>query len=98
MSISKIVATTGIVNGVNTQFTTPTKFVAGTLRVVWNGQVYEQDDMRKGLTELTDQSFDTDFPPRVGDVIQVFYQEQGTDEILGVEGVKGSPFAPGECP
>lgn len=94
MSRSVIVEVAGLVNGVNKLFTTPDKFVATTLRVVWNGQVYEPGDSRWGWVELTDQSFETNRAPRTNDVIQAFYEAKGDSGQIGVEGVKGSPFHP----
>lgn len=94
MSVERIVALAGLVNGSNRSFTAPNKFEAGTLRVVWNGQVYESGDTRKGWTETTDQVIETTVAPRVGDVLQAFYQQKSTGEQIGVEGVVGSPFHP----
>ena len=92
---SKIATLTGVVDGVNQQFSTPSRFVAGSLRVIWNGQVYEPGDGRWGWTELTDQSIEfTTRAPRVGDVIEAHYLEKDTAGQIGVEHVVGSPFDP----
>jgi hypothetical protein len=91
---SKIVALSGLVNGVNKQYSTPDRFVAGTLRVVWNGQVYEPDDTKWGWSETSDQSIELINAPRTGDVMQAFYQDKTAAGQIGVEGVKGSPFHP----
>ena len=86
-------AMNGSVNGVNKQFSTITKFVPGTIRVVQNGQVYEADDERKGWTELTDQTIEMIEAPRTGDEMQAFYQDADS-EHLGLVNVIGSPFDP----
>jgi len=91
---SKIIALSGDTNGANKSFGTPTKYVAGTLRVVWNGQVYEPDDTKWGWSETSDQTIETITAPRNGDVMQAFYQDKTAAGQIGVEGVKGSPFHP----
>jgi len=91
---SVIKALTGAVDGVNKVFETPTRFVAGTLRVVWNGQVYEPDDDKWGWTETSDVLIELKQAPRTGDVIQAFYQDKDTAGQLGIDDVRGSPFHP----
>jgi len=92
---SRIEVLTGAVDGVNRQFSTPSRFIAGRIRVIWNGQVCEPNDGRWGWTELTDQSIEFDHrSPRVGDVIEAHYLEKDTAGQIGVEGVVGSPFDP----
>lgn len=91
---SKIVALAGVTNNTNTLFTTPTRYFAGSLRLVWNGQVYEPDDTRHGWTEVNDQTIQTIKAPRPNDVIQAFYQEKDAAGQLGLEDVVGSPFDP----
>lgn len=82
-------------DGSNKVFTAPTKYVPGSFKLVWNGQVYEPDDTKHGWVENVDeQSVTLTNTPRIGDVLQAFYQDQ--TEIAGIVGV-GSPFAPGEC-
>ena len=95
---SRIEIMGGAVDGVNQQFTTPTRYQAGRLRVFWNGQLAQPADGRWGWTELTDQSIQFDAQtPRVGDVIEAHYLEKDVAGQIGVEGVIGSPHAPGEC-
>jgi hypothetical protein len=84
-------------DGATTTFFTPTQFVPGTLRIVLNGQLYEPDDMKWGWTENTVQQFTMDaHTPRNGDELQAFYVEADTGAQVGVEGVIGSPYGPGE--
>ncbi len=93
---SVIQALTPVPNGVNKVFTSTNKYVPGSFRLVWNGQVYEANDTRHGWAEnIDEQSVTLTKAPRVSDVLQAFYQDQ-TTASPGVVGV-GSPFAPGEC-
>jgi hypothetical protein len=90
---SKIVKMIGDVNGVNTSFSTPTKFVADSLRVLLNGQAYEPDDDKYGWSEDSDQTIILITPPRTNDIIQAFYEDKTEAGQIGVEGVVGSPFS-----
>ncbi len=83
----------GETDGVNTTFATPSLFVPTTIRVMWNGQVYDKGDTRHGWTELTEQSISLATAPRTGDIIQAFYQDQDS-EHLGIVNVIGTPFDP----
>jgi len=87
---SVIVELVGTVDGVNQTFTTPTTFVPGTIRVMWNGQVYDKDDTRHGWTEPTSQSVTLTTAPRVGDVLQAFYQD--ATSASGGEGTSGGVY------
>jgi hypothetical protein len=91
---SKIVPLIGTPNGVLTDFTTPSEFVAGSLRAIWNGQVYKPDDDKFGWTELSTTKIRFTNPPRAGDVMTCFYQELSA--IPGISNVKGSPFHPND--
>jgi hypothetical protein len=91
---SKIVALIGPCNGVNTTFETPTRFVAGTLRVFMNGQACESADGRKGWAEITDNVLQMVLPPVPGDVLQAFYADKDISGQLGLEDVRGTPFDP----
>jgi hypothetical protein len=77
---------------VNKIFVTPSRYVDTTLRVIWNGQVYEPDDDKWGWTELSDTEIETKRAPRTGDVLQAFYKEKETTSVEDV--VVGSPFHP----
>jgi hypothetical protein len=90
---SKVVALAGTVDGANKTFTTPNRYVAGTLRLVLNGQVYEADDDRKGWVEINDTTIELDQAPRVGGVLQAFYQNMDSGSF-GLDQVVGSPFDP----
>lgn len=92
---SKIVAIIGVPDGTTRQFATPTAFVAGTFRVVWNGVVYEPGDSRRGWTEISDHVIEFLVAPKVGDELSCFYQELST--VPGVGNVKGSPFHPADA-
>jgi len=90
---SKIVAMIGTPNGVTTQFTTPTSFVAGSIRVIWNGVLYGPEDDEFGWTEVAVNKIQfSNRIPITGDVLNCFYQE--LDPVPGVSNVKGSPFSP----
>jgi len=90
---SSILALTGVVNGVNKQFTTPSRYVETTLRLIWNGQVYEPDDDKWGWTETSDSTIELKRAPRTGDVLQAYYKEKDTT-TGGEDIVVGSPFHP----
>jgi len=75
----------GDINGVNTDFTTPTDYTSGTLRAVINGITYPVDDDQYGITELTSNSFRLNLAPKTGFNVQALYSEIA---------VVGSPFDP----
>lgn len=91
---SKIVGLIGLVDNSNKLFTTPTRYLAGSLRLVWNGQVYEPTDTRHGWAEINDITVETTKAPRPNDVIQAFYQEKDAAGQLGLDDVVGTPFDP----
>lgn len=92
---SKIVPLIGTPNGAMVDFITPTAFVAGTIKVIWNGVVYEPGDERRGWTEVSDSMIRFLVPPKVGDELSCFYQELST--VPGIGNVKGSPFHPSDA-
>lgn len=83
----------GTVDSANKAFTTPSRFVTDSIRVMVNGQVYEPDDDNYGWTETGDQSIEFDNPPWVNDILQAFYQDLDTEGI-SLQNVVGSPFDP----
>jgi len=90
MTTSSILSLNGDVDGVNRVFTTPSEYVGGTLRLIWNGQVIaEPGDELQGWVETPPITITTDIAPQVGDTLQAFYRE-----IIELEGVVGSPFHP----
>lgn len=91
---SKIVGLIGPCDGSNRDFETPTKYVAGTIRVTWNGQVVSKDDGKKGWAETSDSMIKTAIAPRTGDELQAFYQDKDITGQLEIEDVRGSPFDP----
>lgn len=94
MTVERVLILAGTTDGVNTTFTTPSKYESGTIRVISNGSVYEANDTRKGWSEIDDQTIQLFAAPLAGDVLQAFYQEKNTGAQIGVEGVVGSPFHP----
>ena len=58
------------VDGVEDTFTTPSAYVAGTIRVWWNGQKQTVSD----ITEVSSTTFSTSFTPPVGSGIEVEYR------------------------
>ena len=91
---SRIEVMIGAINGSNKVFETPTKYVSGTIKLTWNGQVVDPSDDKKGWSELSDIEIQTTEAPRVGDVLQAFYQEKDITGQLGLDNVVGSPFHP----
>ena len=89
---SKIVKMLGTPNGVTTQFSTPSAFVSGTIRVFLNGLVYEAADDKWGWTEVSDTVIDFTTPPKTDDILECFYQE--LSPVPGIGGVIGTPFDP----
>jgi len=91
---STIRSLTGATDGANKTFQTPTRYVAGSFRLVWNGVVYEPTDTKWGWTELSDVLVELVTAPRSGDVMQAFYQDKDTAGQIGLDDVVGSPFHP----
>lgn len=77
----------GVVDGLNTTFTTPSPFVSGTLKVIVNGLVYDSSDDYFGWTEVNEEEITMLNAPLTGYVLQAFYQEAEP---------QGSPFHPSE--
>lgn len=75
----------GTVDGANTDFTTSTPYVAGTIRVFVNGILYSPSDTQWGYTELDDTTIRMTTAPLSGYTMQAFYREQIAE---------GSPFHP----
>jgi len=90
---TSILALAGVVDGANKAFVTPSRYVEETLRVIWNGQVYEPTDDVWGWTETSDTTIEMKRAPRAGDVLQAFYKEKDTT-VGGEDNVVGSPFHP----
>lgn len=65
----------GTVDGSNTDFTTPTPFIAGSARPVINGVTYDQTDEQWGCTELDSSTLRMNTAPLVGFVVQFRYAE-----------------------
>ena len=94
---SQIVRLLGDINGVNNIFTTPSSFLAGSIRLLWNGDSYEADHPTYGWTEINQFTIQTNTAPTIGTELQAFYQEHTTDEILStLVDVKGTPLGPPE--
>lgn len=93
---SQIRALAGTVNGINKIFTTPTEYQAGSLRVIWNGQVYEPDDDVFGWTETGSNQITLTTAPKMDDVLQAYYRDYTAVEVDPEDVVVGSPFYPGE--
>lgn len=91
---SKIVKMIGPINGSNRLFEAPTKFVANTLVLFWNGNTYEPADDRHGWAETSDITIQTNVAPITGDDLQAYYQDKSIAGQLELEDVKGSPFDP----
>lgn len=83
----------GTVDSVNKGFSTPSRYVAGTIKVMVNGQTYEPSDDNYGWTELTDISIEFTNPPWVGDILQAFYNDLDSEGI-SLQNVVGTPFDP----
>lgn len=90
---SIVVVLSGACDGSNRTFETPSKYVSGTLRLIMNGQVYEQNDDRKKWTEIDDRTIRLEIAPRTGDVLQAFYQDKNSQH-WGLDVIQGSPFDP----
>lgn len=89
---SKITPLIGTPDGSMRDFATVTAFVSGTIKVIWNGVVFEPGDDRRGWTEISDHVIRFLIAPKVGDEMACFYQELST--VPGIGNVKGSPFHP----
>jgi hypothetical protein len=95
MSVETIRNLSPAPDGATTIFETPSRYKAGTLRVVWNGQVYEASDTIWGWTELNDLAIQMVTPPRTGDCLQAFYTDldlTGSENLTAI----GRPFSPSE--
>jgi len=83
---------TPLPDGIRDTFYTPSGFVNGSVKMIVNGQVYEPNDDRKGWSEVGVNGIQFINPPKTGDVIQSFYQDD--DSGQGGDVVIGSPFDP----
>ena len=85
-----------IADGIVDTFVTPTAYRSGSIRVFVNGVEYSDDDSAFGWTEIDQYTIKLATAPLAGDVMACFYLAKDAAEALGVEDVRGSPFAPGE--
>ncbi len=93
---SVIVALNGTIDGANKTFTTPGRYVAGSIVLIINGQVYKPDEDDYGWSETNDTTIEINTAPLTDDVVQAFYKDKDTlhDEGTPFDNVKGSPFHP----
>lgn len=91
---SKLVKMIGSTDGHNKLFETPTRYVAGTIRVFINGNACESPDDRWGWAEESDVTIRFKVAPKVGDQVQAFYQDKDIAGQLTIDDVVGSPFDP----
>lgn len=71
--VTKVEPLVGIVNNSNTVYITPEAFVPGSVRIIWNGNVYKSSDERHGFTETDTNEITTVRAPRTGDVLLAIY-------------------------
>jgi hypothetical protein len=72
--ITKVEDLVGPANGENKVFTTPDTFVSGTVRIIWNGNIYFPEDDVRGFSETDTNEITTTNAPRTGDTLQVIYE------------------------
>lgn len=87
MSTTKINVLIGAIDGVNDSFSTPTPYIAGSLRRIVNGVIYESDDDYFGWAEIDSTHITVTTPPVTGTDNRVIYEEAEAE---------GSPFGPTE--
>lgn len=98
MSVEVLQELATVPDGVKVIFETPTRYKAGTFRLIVNGLSYEADDDRYGWTELNDLAVQITLPPRADDLLQGFYTDLDLSNAETLFAI-GSPFGPGEgCP
>ena len=98
MSVETLRELATVPDGAKTIFETPSRYRAGTFRLVVNGLSYESHDDRYGWTELNDLAVQIALPPAADDLLQAFYTDLDLSDAENTTAV-GSPFAPGEfCP
>jgi hypothetical protein len=90
---SRVLELSGVVNGSNTTFTTPTAYVTGSIRIIVNGLFYEEDDDEYGWSEIDGTTIQMDNAPLTGDTIQAFYLDEDS-EHEGQDIFIGSPVDP----
>ncbi len=70
MNLATIESLNGARDGVNTVFTTPSDFAAGTVRLYKNGLAQRSSSYTTSGTNV----ITTEEPPKPGDVLQAFYR------------------------
>jgi hypothetical protein len=83
----------GVTDGANRTFTTPTKYVSDSIKIIINGQLYEDSDDNFGWTEIDDETIELTIAPINGDILQAFYQDKESGHLI-FTGAIGSPFDP----
>ncbi len=91
--LSTIEELSGTIDGVNKTFTTPSAYVPGSIKVIWNGQLYDESDEIKGWSETDDTTIEFTNAPISGDVLLAFYQD-ASSAAVGLCDVVGTPFDP----
>lgn len=77
MSDPVLAEATGIIDGVNVDYTTPSPYFPGSLWVYINGVLVQQDG-DEGPIELGGNAFQLREALRTGDTLHVYYQESGS--------------------
>ena len=72
MVLPLITSALGAVNGSNQNFSTPSPYMPGSLRIFLNGDLLQQD-LDNGWVELTPTTFKLTEAPLPGDYVQVYY-------------------------
>ena len=91
MPAPQFVVAIGTIDGVNTNFSTPSAYIANTLTVFLNGQLLDKT-LSNGWAEVNPNlgTFTLDGAPQVGDTVQVFFLGMSTGtsdtEVLCIEG------------
>ncbi len=70
----RIEQASGVIDGVNTTFTTSGAYVSTTLQVWRNGQLNRSSDPSEGWVENGSMQFTMNIPPLLGDVLQAGYR------------------------
>lgn len=73
----KLVAPIGTIDGANRDYTVPTEFIGGSLKVFHNGVLLDKDGGPNydGWTETSPTTFRMNFAPLEGDTLFVFYND-----------------------
>jgi hypothetical protein len=82
-SNTKVEPVSGNINGLNKNYILPDTYTPGSVRLIWNGILYQASDERHGFTEVSPNKITTFIAPRTNDVLLALYDINAASSSTG---------------